>query len=981
MNFELATLALLSCGYLLLLFGIAWATDRRWIPERLVQHPLVYTLSLGVFAGVWAYYTSVGIAMRQGYGYLAGHLGISLAFLFAPLLLRPLLAITKTYQLGSLADLIAFRYHSRPAGTLVTLLTLTAAAPLIALQIRAVAATALILSPEAQYNGVALVFCILITLFALMFGTSHRDGKNRNNGLVMAIAFESLVKLAALLAVGAFAVWAGFGGPSAMEEWSRGQPGLSIHGNAAGSTVSFQVLTVLFFTAAVAMPHMFYATFNPNQKAGSLRLASWCLPLYFLLISLPVLPILWAGLASGSEVPVEYFPVVVGHAWDMPLLSLLAYLGGVSAASGLIIVISLALSNMCLNHLILPLQQPQAGEDIHSWVLRRRRVLIAVVIWAGFVFQLVPDTRFSLEYLTMLALSAVLQFLPGILSILYWRQGNARGFFAGLGGGVAVWVWFLGLPGFLADGTLTLESAPWNEAVAFSLFVNAALFSLVSLLSKSSDAENHAAVICSVDSVRRGARGDLLAKSPAEFIEALGEPLGREMAGREVRRALKDIGFDMAERRPFAMRMLRLRLQGNLSGLMGPSIAQDLVDSHLPYSHPAPDQRRTDVLSIEYRIDAFDSNLSGLAAELDSLRRYHRQILRQLPLGVCSINADRQIVMWNRALAELTGIRTSEVAGLPMAELAPPWRGLFGDFIAGESNHDFKTRFELAGKRRTVNLHKAVVDESLEAGAPQEGILILIEDITETEDLEAGLAHSARLASIGQLAAGVAHEIGNPVTGIACLAQTIRDEYPSGELRELAEQIIEQTDRTSRILRSLMNFAHFGERGAGNEFEAVNAYECMEQAATLISLDKQAAAVEIILEGDRDAVIHGDSQRLLQALVNLLSNARDASEAGATVRMHCKHDGGGVEIAVEDQGGGIPPAIREHIFEPFFTTKELGAGTGLGLSLVYGTVEDFKGDIAIISPVDQERGRGTRVVLRFPAAPGSSAEFDGPAGH
>ena len=981
MNFELATLALLSCGYLLLLFGIAWATDRRWIPERLVQHPLVYTLSLGVFAGVWAYYTSVGIAMRQGYGYLAGHLGISLAFLFAPLLLRPLLAISRTYQLGSLADLIAFRYHSRPAGTLVTLLTLVAAAPLIALQIRAVAATALILSPQAPPLGVAVVFCLVITLFALMFGTSRQAGKNHNNGLVMAIAFESLVKLAALLAVGAFAVWAGFGGLEAMEQWLRARPELTGPGDARGSAASLHVLALLFFAAAVAMPHMFHATFNPNRSAGSLRFASWCLPLYFLLISLPVLPILWAGLASGRDVPVEYFPVVIGHAWDAPLLSLLAYLGGLSAASGLIIVISLALANMALNYLLLPLRQPRAGDDIHDWVLRRRRVLIAVVIWAGFVVQLVPDTRFSLEYLSILALTAVVQFLPATLSILYWRRGSARGFFAGLAGGVAIWAWHIGLPGFLESGPLTLESVPWSEAVALSLLVNTALFGLVSLLGKTSDAENHAAVICSVDSVKRGARGGLVAKSPAEFIAALGGPLGAEVADREVRRALGDAGFGIDERRPFALRLLRLTLQGNLSGLMGPSMAQELLDSHLPYRHPAPDQRRADVPGTEHRIDNFTSKLTGLAAELDSLRRYHREILRQLPLGVCSINTDRQIVMWNRAMVELTGIETSEAIGLPMAELAPPWRGLLGDFIAGQAGHAPKTRFELGGKWRTVNLHQAAVDESLEAGAPQEGTIVLIEDITETADLEAGLAHSARLASIGQLAAGVAHEIGNPVTGIACLAQTIRDEYPDGELRELAKQIIEQTDRTSRILQSLMNFAHFGERGAGGEFEAVNAYECMEQAATLISLDKQAAEVDIVLEGDRDAVIHGDSQRLLQALVNLLSNARDASGPGNLVRLRCRRDGNGVELTVEDQGGGIPAAIREHIFEPFFTTKEPGAGTGLGLSLVYGTVEDFKGDIAIISPIDREQGRGTRVVLRFPAAPGSSAEFNGPAGH
>ncbi|MYF00582.1 MAG: PAS domain S-box protein [Gammaproteobacteria bacterium] len=969
MNFDLATLAAMGSGYLLLLFGIAWATDRRWIPEKIVLHPLTYTLSLGVFASVWAYYTSVGIAMRHGYGYLAAYIGISLAFMFSPLLLRPLRQLTRTYQLSSLADLIAFRFRSRLAGTLVTLLTLAAVVPIIALQIRAVSDTAGILSPEAADGGVAVGFCVLITLFSILFGTSQRAGGNRHDGLVVAIAFESLVKLVAFLAVGAFAVGAGFGGPGAMQDWLQGRPDLLENLRAADFAGSFHVLALLFFAAAVAMPHMFYATFNENRSLKALAFASWCLPLYFLLISLPVLPILWAGLLAETEVPVVYFPVVIGAAWDTPWLSLLAYVGGLSAASGLIIVITLALSNMCLNHLILPLQQPSAKDDIYRWLLRRRRLLITLVIWAGFLFHVLPEQQIGLDFITVLAFSACLQFLPGALAILYWRRGNARGFMAGLAGGAAVWFWFILLPVFyetsLEAGPLSLDSVAWREAAALSLIINAILFALVSLYSKTSNAERHAAEICSLDTVKHGARGGLVAKSPAEFIESLGKPLGEKVAGREVQQALQDAGIDMNDRRPFALRLLRARLEANLSGLMGPSVAQDLIDRYLPYG-VAPDQPRSDVTLIESRIEAYRSNLSGLAAELDSLRRYHRQMLLELPLGVCSVSVDREIVMWNQALEELTGIQESEVVGLRIEELDRPWRELLVDFVAGESDHAHKGRFEFGGRRRTVNLHKALIEKSMEANSPHEGMIVLIEDITETEDLEAGLAHSARLASIGQLAAGIAHEIGNPVTGIACLAQTIRDEYQDEEVRNLANQIVEQTDRTSHILQSLMNFAHFGERQAEAQEESVNVFACMEEAATLISLDRKARKVELLLEGDREAMIDGDSQRLLQVLVNLIGNARDASRPGAPVRIACRTGGNGVEVTVEDEGTGISPAIRDRIFEPFFTTKEPGAGTGLGLSLVYGTVEDFKGDIDIISPVDRVQGCGTRVVLHFP---------------
>ena len=226
MNIELTTLFGLGSIYLVLLFGIAYVTDRGFIPQRFVRNPIVYVLSLGVFASVWAYYSAIGNALRDGYGYLAPSIGISLAFLLSPLLLKPLLELTKTYQLSSLADIMAFRYRSPWAGTLATLVTLVGVIPLVALQIRAVADTANIISADESRGAVAIGFCILITLFAILFGTSKRAGRTRHDGLVMAIAFESLVKLLAFLGVGLFAVYGVFGGLPQIDSWLQTQPEL-----------------------------------------------------------------------------------------------------------------------------------------------------------------------------------------------------------------------------------------------------------------------------------------------------------------------------------------------------------------------------------------------------------------------------------------------------------------------------------------------------------------------------------------------------------------------------------------------------------------------------------------------------------------------------------------------------------------------------------------------------------------------------------
>lgn len=970
MNYDLTTIIAFGSGYLLLLFGIAFITERGWIPEKIVHHPVVYVLALGVFASVWAYYTSIGIALRDGYGYLANSIGISLAFLLSPLLLQPILELTRRYQLSSLADLMAFRYRSPWAGTATTLVILIGVTPLIALQIRAVSDTAGIMSSETSQGILAFGFCILITLFAILFGTSRRAGRTRHDGLIVAIAFESLVKILVFLALGLFAIYGGFGGLDGLQTWLDTQPELLNRLKETNYFSSFHVMALLFFTASVAMPHMFYTTFNENQSPKALKFASWALPLYFLLISLPVLPILWAGLQAGSLIPVEYFPVIIGVEYDVPWFSVLAYLGGLSAASGLIIVITLAMSNMCLNHLILPIVQPAANTDIYRWLLWKRRSLITALIWAGFLFHYLPDERTSIQLIGTIAFTACLQFLPGILSILYWPQANKKGFIGGLLVGISIWFLFLILPLFVESGTLSLVSINWREIAALSLIANCSVFVFVSLFSETTDEERSSADICALDTLKRRKRSGLVARSPAEFIESLSKPLGEKTATREVVQALSDLEIDMEDRQPYALRMLRGRLEANLSGLLGPSIAREIIDGYLPYSivskHGSSDRN-----VIDHRIEAYRSNLSGMAADLDNLRRYHRQILLDLPLGVCAISYDNEITMWNKALEVHTGIGDADVIGSQITDLPEPWLSLLENFIAEDTNHSYKHNFELGDLDKSVNLHKALIEESDDPTSSQEGVIILVEDITETELLEAGLTHSERLASIGRLAAGVAHEIGNPITGIACLAQTIRDEYEGDELNNLAEQIIEQTDRTSKILQSLVNFAHAGANKTHYEKEIVSVSDCMDEAKMLISLDTKSKDFNIQLDCDPSAKFLGDSQRFLQVLVNLVNNARDASQAGATILLHGKLERDKVMISVIDEGIGIPVAIKDRIFEPFFTTKEAGEGTGLGLSLVFSIVEDLQGEIDIISPTNRVKGTGTQVILRFPCYHGS----------
>ncbi len=969
MSFELSLLILLSVAYLIILFSVAWATERGLLPRSLVRHPAIYTLSIGVYASAWAFYGTVGLAYQYGYGFLTYYLGVCGAFLLAPVLLNPILRLTRTYQLSSLADLFAFRFRSTWAGTLTTLFMLVSMLPLLALQIQAVADSVQILTHDPRQRPVALGFCLLIILFAILFGARHISAREKHEGLVFAIAFESVVKLVCLSAVGLYALFVVFEGPSGLELWlSHNQEALkTLHSPLQEGP--WRTLLLVFFAAAIVMPHMYHMAFTENLNPRALSAASWGLPLFLLLMSLAVPPILWAGLYLDVPTNAEYYTLGLGVAAGADWLTLVAFIGGISAASGLIIVVTLALSGMVLNHIVLPVYQPSADNNIYRWLLWTRRSLIAAIIMASYGFYRLLGTDQHLSNLGITSFVATVQFLPGALSVLYWPQANHRGFISGLIAGMAVWALTLLLPMITGVETLqmmglevTLDSESWHIAAIVSLTTNIVVFTLISLFTQRSTDEVSAAEACLVDNVRRPQRMELVASSPQEFAQQLAKPLGNRAAQQEVEQALRDLKLPFDERRPYALRRLRDRLEANLSGLMGPAVAQEMIETFLPFKLARNGYVTEDIHFIENRLEDYHSRLTGLAAELDALRRYHRQTLQDLPMGVCSLAEDSEVLMWNRALQALTGIAADSVVGSRLENLPAPWNELLQRFVADESAHLHKQKLLNNGQTQWLSLHKAAIDEP---GNARGGLVLLIEDQTDTQMLEDELIHSERLASIGRLAAGVAHEIGNPITGIACLAQNLREESEQPEAHEAAEQILEQTRRVSRIVQSMVNFAHVGSRH-NNANDEVDLAACTNEAIHLLSLSRKGPEINYVNLCDANHRVAGDSQRLVQVLINLLGNARDASSDGDSVTVRTVQDEHQILLSVEDQGSGIDRALMDRLFEPFFTTKAPGTGTGLGLALVYSIIEEHYGQITVDSPIDEATQRGTRFTITLP---------------
>ncbi|EPC00111.1 histidine kinase [Litchfieldella anticariensis FP35 = DSM 16096] len=982
MSASLSGVFLLGASYLALLFACALAVERGWIPLRLVRHPAVYTLALGVYASAWAVYGSLELASQVGYGYLAYYLGVAGAFLLAPVLLLPIQRMTRTYQLSSLADLFAFRFRSRWVGTLVTLVSSLAVLPLLALQVQTMGDAIHLMTGSTSPGLLALAFCALIALFTTLFGARHTRLHARHDTLLATIALDSLIKLAAMLALGAIALFGIFDGPTDLQTWLGG-PGLARQAAVAQlDPGQWRTLLLLFFAAAFLMPHMFHMTFAETLSRRALLQAGWSLPLFLLLMALPVPLILWGAQRLGADeagLGSAYLVFGLSNAWWVDAL---AFIAGLAAATGTLIIISLALSGMILNHLVLVAHPPAHQPDLYRWLRWLRRALIAAVIFSGWLFYRTVGIHHDLATLGLASFVGMAQCLPGMLAVLYWPGANRKGMVAGLLVGVAIWLLGLWLPLltgiptliFLPPGLEALQGEPvWYIVALEALAANILTFIVVSLATRTSEGERAAAEACSVDAVIRPKRLPLMASSGEDFKRHLSDALGEDVATREVDRALSALHMSPLDGRPYALRRLRDRIQANLSGLMGPSVAQDIVDRFLPYRHDG--QAATDDIHfVESRLEAYRSRLTGLARELDGLRRYHRRTLTQLPVGLCAFGDDDELLMWNDALAELSGIDGASVIGSRRNSLPAPWAELLGRALANPNSHLYKQPVELSKGQRYLTLHKAILNEGEEERG---GTVILVEDHSEMKWLEDELVHAARLASIGQLAAGVAHEIGNPITGISSLAQNLRYDTDDPALLETANQIQQLTDRVSRIVGSLVGFAHGGRHVHGTSFTDVTLHHVTEEALHLIHLARSGQDVVYRNLCPPDLLVKGDAQRLIQVLVNLLSNARDASPAGGEVVIAAEPEGLGASLTVTDEGQGIDARIRDHLFEPFTTTKAPGEGTGLGLPLVYSIIAEHHGQIHIESP-PSGREHGTRIHLWLPTTREDDEDRDEP---
>ncbi|PZQ95676.1 MAG: sodium:solute symporter [Cereibacter sphaeroides] len=514
-------LVLVCLTYVILLFLVAFAVERRAARRSIpwLRSPMIYTLSLSIYCTAWTFYGAVGYAARSGLEFATIYLGPTLVFVGWWWVLRKLVRIGKTQRITSIADLISSRYgKSNLLGVIVTLISVVAATPYIALQLQSVVLSFEVFASATETGGpvpdkAATAFWVAVglALFTVLFGTRNLDANERHHGVVTAIAVEAVVKLVALLAVGIFVVWGLAGGPadvfdrieaSQVAEWEL-QPG------------RWAGLIFLAAAAVLCLPRMFQVTVVENVNERHLGTASWAFPLYLLAMSLFVVPIAVIGLqlmpeGSNPDLFVLTLPLSQGQGG----LAMLAFLGGFSSATSMVIVASIALATMVSNHIVMPLwlwlRPAQGGPgqsvtgDVRRVILRARRLSIAGVVALGYAYFRLSGGSEALAAIGLISFVGAAQILPAMIGGMFWRGATRVGAVAGLAAGAAVWTYALYLPSFGPDAVLSasvMADGPWGigwlrpqalfgvagmdpllHAMFWSMVVNIAAFCLGSIL-------------------------------------------------------------------------------------------------------------------------------------------------------------------------------------------------------------------------------------------------------------------------------------------------------------------------------------------------------------------------------------------------------------------------------------------------------------------------------------------------------------------
>lgn len=935
--------------------------------------PVIYSLSLAVYCTAWTFYGTTAQAARSGWPIPPTFVGTLLIFVFGWPFLTRLVRLSKQHNSTSIADFIASRFgKSSTLAAVVTAVALLGTVPYLSLQLKAVAMSFGALAGAAAngshppaWGDLALYVAIAMAVFAVLFGTRRSSAVEHNRGLVLAMAFESLFKLAAMLALAGFVLFALYSGPA---DWAARTAPIPI-----SSTGTFLTLVLLGALAMFTLPHQFHIGVVECRDEAHLRTARWLFPLFLLLIGLPSLPLARAGeaLLGAAGAPSDLYALLLPLSADRSALALFAFLGGVSAATGMVILASLTLSIMIGNHWLTPLllkHRIAPGGALRIPVRLQRRAGIVLVLLLAWVWNRVAGTTESLAEIGALSFSGLAQLAPAMVLAVYCPGLAPRALLSGLFAGVAVWAYVLLLPlllsgsAWIVDGPLGLS---WlspdgllgltrldalTRAVLTSLAVNLALIGLVQ---------------------RRLPRPHGSSERGAGLEPAILHELARRFLPGGRVAPLFATRCDPAE--------LEAAVEHELAAVVGAASARLLLDAARRQA-PAPLETVADLV--------------GQASEQ---ARFSREVLsgalEHMSQGICVVDDQMRLVAWNRAYLDLFDYPDELIrVGRPVVDLLRHnlSRGLID---AGADGFDAAIERRLAHKR-AGSPHRIErpwpdgrIIEIRGNPMPGGGFVATFTDVTafrraeselkrinetleqrvseRTAELEAAKLAAERANSAkSRFLAAVSHDLVQPLNAAQLMTHSLAAAAADGPQREAFDRLSGALAATEDLLGSLLDISRLEAGGLEPRITRFGLAELFEQLAHEFGLMARERGLELRCRPTALA-IESDPQMLRRILQNFLSNAVRYTKHGR-ILLGARRLGGEVLIGVWDTGPGIPPEARRLIFEEFRRLDPDRGAPGLGLGLAIA--ERMARLLGHPLMLQSTPGRGTLFGVRVPRA-------------
>ncbi len=1024
--------SILAAGLLYLgaLFGVATYGDRmavRWNVRS--GRPLIYALSIAVYCTSWTYFGSVGIASRDGLDFLPIYIGPILVFMLGWKLLQMIAQLSKRHNIASIADFISARYgKSEALGALVTVIAVIGIVPYISIQLKAVAVSLQVLIAEPEWSrdilrpstgldGLSLFVVLTMGVFAILFGTRHIDTTEHQDGMILAIAVESLIKLLAFLAVGVFVVFSVMGGIGPFFARAAADPAVTALFSGGLDGGQWLTMTLLAAFAIVLLPRQFHVAAVENASREEIRRAAWLFPAYLVAINLFVIPIAVAGLLLLPEAHGDTYVLALPVHAGSSIFALIAFLGGLSASTAMVIVECIALSIMVCNNLVVPLllrrqvERATVHQDMGGTLILIRRLAIIMVLALAYVYYLMISTSAALAQVGLLSFAAVAQFAPAFFGGLVWKRATARGAMWGISAGFLVWFYTLMLPafadagwigrGFIEEGLFgigvlkarmlfAMEFNPLTHGVIWSLLANVTAYVVGSLMRQPTPIERVQATSFVVRDFQAGSGTGFKLWRTAVTADRLEDTVARYIGADRARAAFE--GF----------RAQQGQIGSPPSGRGGEADVRLIrFAEHLLASAVGVASAR---LVIALMLERHSSHARGAMRLLDDASaaiQHNRDLLQSaidnVDQGLAVFEPGMTLICWNSTLQKFLGL------GSDLNRVGTPITEVFDAFLARtasgrQASGDRVRRIALthdAFRERRVDTGQ--VFEFRSSAMPDGGVVVTVIDATESvlaaeelqrvnESLERRVtertaeltrlneelasakadADAANLSKTRFIAAA-SHDILQPLNAARLFTSTLVERMKRSKDGELVRNVDASLEAVEEILSALLDISRL-DAGAMKADVAPFRIDDILQALALEfgpEARKKGLKFTVVPSG---LTLNSDRKLLRRVLQNFVSNAIKYTREGR-VLMGCRRHGSMVRIEVHDTGPGIPEAKFDIIFQEFQRLHSDGDGTsglGLGLSIVERMAKVLEAPVHMRSRL----GKGSVFAIDIPVTEG-----------